>query len=394
MNKALILTIGTGSGVENGLAFSIKQQNPNYIFFIYSKDSKTTLDKVLEKIENIEYHSQLFEEINDVESIYKEYIKYIEILINKGYSAAEIVADYTSGTKSMSAALVSAAISKEIGTLSYVYGTRENDAGRVISNTERTSQLKPNFIFTEQKIKLFKKLFNKNQFENALLVFSDENIHIDLKSEVEFLKKLAQVYSAWDRFEFKNASDEINQIDLEIAKKFKIKKTIEEHKKILHSLKVANDNSKLSDLDVKDLYSNAIRRFNEGKYDDSVSRLYRLIEMIGQIEFVKEFNTSNSDLSYDLLPEDMKGNFDGKEKNSKIELGLNDTFRMLKIKDNPQSLIYFNNIEQIKKLLSTRNYSRLAHGQRPIGKDNCKKFIDFISESFKIKNEIMFPEIN
>ncbi len=139
---------------------------------------KKTLEAVLTKLskKREEVLLKQFDEINDVEILYQEYSKYIDQILKKGYSPNEVVADYTSGTKSMSSALVSSAIAKEIGVLSYVYGLRD-EQGRVISDTERLSQLSPNAIFTEQKIKLFKQLFNRYQFDSSFELLHSTTIH-------------------------------------------------------------------------------------------------------------------------------------------------------------------------------------------------------------------------
>lgn len=66
------------------------------------------------------------------------------------------------------------------------------------------------------------------------------------------------------------------------------------------------DNSELPESDFKDLFSNAIRRFKEGKFDDCVARLYRLVEMVAQIEFKKEFNKNSEKVDLEFLPDELK----------------------------------------------------------------------------------------
>lgn len=169
---------GTGSTVEDGIVFSIRQQNPTKICFIYSSSSEKTVKKVLLMLKKSREECILkcFDEVNDVEILYEEYSRYIDELVTMGYSLDEIVADYTSGTKSMSAALVNVAIAKGIKQLCYVYGHRD-EQGRTVSGTERLSVLSPSFIFTEQRLHLFKKFFNQYQFEAALQLFEETHIH-------------------------------------------------------------------------------------------------------------------------------------------------------------------------------------------------------------------------
>lgn len=395
MKKAMIITIGTGFGVDNGVAFSVRQQNPDLLCFIYSKESEKTLEAVLTKLskKREEVLLKQFDEINDVEILYQEYSKYIDQILGKGYLPNEIVADYTSGTKSMSSALVSAAIAKEIGVLSYVYGLRD-EQGRVISNTERLSPLSPNAIFTEQKIKLFKHLFNRYQFDSANELLYSATIHYNFKDLTNFYLGLSKAYAEWDRFNFKQAAEQLNSLSVEIASQLQLKSLVENHKVKLHKLKQASEQAKLTEDDLTDLFSNALRRFEEGKFDDCVARLYRLVEMVAQIEFEKEFQMTTDKVKIDILPDSLKERFVANQQNQQVELGLLDTFKVLNEKsENKRTKTFFAKIDDFKKLLSVRNHSRLAHGQKPITKETCEKLISFVQEVFEIKDRTDFPKL-
>jgi len=151
MPKAMIITVGTGKNVEHGICFSIEKQNPDHIIFIVTKESK---NKIIPQIlENPKVKSKKSEEIllsdeNDIEKIYSQCLESIERAKKLGYSPADIVIDYTSGTKSMSAAVVLAGIKKWVGSLSYITGERDSN-GRVISSTERSMILEPNKIYAD-----------------------------------------------------------------------------------------------------------------------------------------------------------------------------------------------------------------------------------------------------
>jgi CRISPR-associated protein (TIGR02710 family) len=395
MKKAIIITIGTGFGVENGVVFSIRQQNPDLLCFIYSKESEITLDAVLTKLSKKREDVLLkkFDEINDVEILYQEYSKYIDEILNKGYLPNEVVADYTSGTKSMSSALVSSAIAKEIGVLSYVYGLRD-EKGHVISDTERLSPLSPNAIFTEQKIKLFKQLFNRYQFDSSFEILNVTSIHYNFKDLTNFYLGLSKAYAEWDRFNFKQAAEQLNSLNVNISKQVALNKIVENHKVKLHKLKQANELGKLSECDLTDLFSNALRRFEEGKYDDCVARLYRLVEMVAQIEFEKEFQMTTDKVKIDILPDSLKERFVANQQNQQIELGLLDTFNVLNEKsDNRRTKTFFAKFNDFKKLLSVRNHSRLAHGQTPITRETCEKLSSFVQEVFEIEDRTDFPKL-
>ena len=46
MPKYLVMTLGTGSGVESGLAYSIRVHNPDRVIFLASKTSEKTIERI------------------------------------------------------------------------------------------------------------------------------------------------------------------------------------------------------------------------------------------------------------------------------------------------------------------------------------------------------------
>lgn len=84
----------------------------------------------------------------------------------------------------------------------------------------------------------------------------------------------------------------------------------------------------------------------------------------------------------DILPDSLKEQFIANKQNQKIELGLLDTFKVLNGKsENKRTKTFFAKFDDFKNLLSVRNHSRLAHGQRPVTKETCEKTKFFCSRS-------------
>lgn len=112
MPKAMIITVGTGRNrqdIAGALLFSIREQQPDFVRFLVSEISqKETLPIITQSLE-IEHDFQITPTINDVDILYENYLQQIKELQCRGFTARDIVADYTSGTKAMSAALLSAA---------------------------------------------------------------------------------------------------------------------------------------------------------------------------------------------------------------------------------------------------------------------------------------------
>ncbi|MFH1620319.1 MAG: TIGR02710 family CRISPR-associated CARF protein [bacterium] len=403
MKKALIVTVGTGKDVENGIAFSIKQNNPSHLLFIKSDKSEKTLAEVLRLLgksmddPNIQIETQ--NEVDDVEILISAYSAYVVDLVKKGYAADEISVDFTSGTKAMSAAIVYAALNRNIGSLCYVHGKRGGEGGRVLPGTERLKTIRPVAIFMDQKIALFKALFNMYQFEAALILFKDKIIHDDFKETVSFLTVWSEAYSAWDKFDFTAASEKLNSIGKKVPlpDEFKYLKAIKEkHKQVLNKLK----NSKWDYCIAADLLSNAYRRHEEGKYDDAVARLYRTLELIGQIEFFNTFKDKldqerpTSNIPWGLVPEILRPVLlSNRSQDGTVNLGLRNVFRFLDATGNEKVKAYLEKEGEFIKVTGTRNDSILAHGLRPVNKIAFENYFELIRGAFDLKQKTDFPEI-
>jgi len=240
--KVMVITVGTGregSDIAQAINLSISTQNPKVVYFIVSVISEeSTLPFVLDKIDQneIEVQKYLYDEVNDVEKLCRKYGELLDKIINRRYQRNKIVVDYTSGTKAMSAALISAALTREIGTISYIYGERDK-GGRVIPGTERSSILSPSALYTEQRIKLFVEFFNKYQYESAIDVLNSINIHPDFKEKSELYITLASAYSYWDRFQFKEALNLLDNIEsIKLLNKLGLRTKIETDIILLDSL--------------------------------------------------------------------------------------------------------------------------------------------------------------
>jgi CRISPR-associated protein (TIGR02710 family) len=128
-----------------------------------------------------------------------------------------------------------------------------------------------------------------------------------------------------------------------------------------------------------DIFNNARRRFDEGKYDDALSRLYRMTEMIAQWELSRppmEIQTSDVDLN--RIPPSRRNYYEGlREKDGKIRLGLQKSYELLAqlgVSTGDQFL----QDSKFKALLNKRNFSILAHGMRPISKEECHSLFECV----------------
>lgn len=404
-NKVLIMTIGTGASgadIAHGLFFSIKDSNPNLLILIgSSKSFETTLPHLKNLITHgdlqLELLEKIIEEVNDLESLHFQYSKIITDLLNLGYSLNKICVDYTSGTKAMSAALVSAAIENKVGSLSYVYGDR-GEGGRVKSGTERKSTLSPNKLYSKSLFQKSIEAFNNFRFTASIEILSEQELHPEYQSRATILGILARMFDAWDRFDFDSSFSIAKSIRLEDLKDFNLKGKFESIY-IPSLIKLKTKNISLEKL--FDLISNAKRRASEGKYDDAVARLYRSLEMLGQIEFEELFNCPTSDVILQKMPVLVREEIESKFrdlKDGKIKIPLYGVFTILAEVKNESGLLFVENLDQIKYILTLRNNSILAHGAQPLNHANFETALNILNSLTSIKSSRLilsdFPKLS
>jgi len=171
--KYLIMTLGTGQGVENGLAKSIKAVNPDRVIFLVTGQSAATIDRISAIVPEMTGRFEPPEPLadsDDVEKCAEDAKRVILRAMDRGASASEIDADFTSGTKAMTAGLAVAATALGVERLVYVSGERERGGGgRVLTGTERVISVYPTQFVIDQRRRELRTLFNRRLFETGLL---------------------------------------------------------------------------------------------------------------------------------------------------------------------------------------------------------------------------------
>lgn len=416
MAKAMIITVGTGryrEDISHGICYSIRNQNPDYILFLVTEESnKETMPFILKnsymqnKELNKDFNIKFLFDMNDIERIQIECQGYIKEIIKKGFEPKDLVIEFTSGTKAMSAGLALAASNLNVGILSYVIGNRDK-GGRVIGGTERLLTLEPNKVKANSLFKDATSFFNKYQYEVCLRVIDKaKNLYyaFDFQEKISLLEKLSHVYLNWDRFNIKKAYKNLRTIQKDkILYEWGIKYNAKMNEEALF---IEKDN-KFCYERIADLLENAKRRGDiENKYDDAVARLYRLIEYLAQYK-LDELGLDTNDIDLEKIPYKLRKKYEKNrdQKDGKIKLGLYESYELLS--DLGEELgerfltDYKNNKSELRKLLYIRNYSILAHGFSPVSKKNYKKIfiyiknfveslIPYLDEYIK---KVKFPEI-
>ena len=380
MKKLMILTIGTGKGVENGLAKSIDMNNPEQIVFIATPESEAMVDQIGAAFEHL-YHRTLpphqiirLNKESYVEAAYLAACEAIAQARRMGYALEEITLDFTSGTKAMSVGAALAALLSECEKMSYIGGFERDPHGRVVTGTEIVMAFTPNQVFSDYKKQVALRMFNAYQFDAGLSILHEAQQR-GMRDDLTQLDILFRAYERWDKFDHAAALSHFEHPDLARD----LRKRIGNNKGFIS--RIVNAAAKppviLPELLI-DLFVNARRRMEEGKDDDAVARLYRLTEMIAQYR-LQQKDVNTSDVKPEALPEAIRAYYEAlRGESGKVKLGLMQAFRLLGELGEEAFLPQYAQYEALRGLLKQRNDSILAHGVTPVSRDIATKLVERI----------------
>jgi len=393
--RALVLTVGVGRDVERALAHSIRETNPEIVVFIHSSDSLFKVRACEELLQR--EHPSLWEKIKDkieyhevnatsITSAIDTVTGVIDALLSRGLSRDDISLDYTTGTKAMSGALTIVSILKRIDSVVYVDGDRDEN-GRVITGTERLSHERLLELFVREDIKRAVRSFNSWRFDEAKSLLEGVKDAVrkpEIQSEIRTLLGLSEFYKRCDLFDLKGALASVGggTIDREIVKRYGVLKRLDDNIGLLKALDDGRNGEGEHFANEPPLeygaliYENALRRLEEGKYDDCVARLYRTVEFISQYRLRKYgLESSDIDIQRALALGEERGRreqVEGVCKEQGIEakrkVGLRGGFALLLALGDELGAA-FDEDERLKKLIEARNNSILAHGFTAVKKE-------------------------
>ena len=269
---------------------------------------------------------------------------------------AEVVADFTGGTKSMSAALTLAALDAGVA-LQLVTGER-GDLIRVRDSTEQAIAVRTRRIAGAREFERLAAGWSRFAYQEAAEGF--DRLWRELKDEgwsreelrrLTRAKELSEAFAAWDCFLHKRAAGGLAK---SIYKGLAIGGR-SDWSDLAASLARGQD-SPWGALHLSDLWHNAQRCAARGRYDDAVARLYRLWEAIAQWLLREDCHIDTAviqtglrkswDLYLHLRPDGAAASF---------------WMRPTQV-GNKQG----KEIELVNERLSIRNHSILAHGWNPV----------------------------
>lgn len=388
--KVLAVTVG---GEPDPIVKTLEQHNPDFtIFFVTTEPvggSRRFLLEETEKGEPIPKRARLALDTYQVITLpnpddFADCLERMLDALEEHSEAVDRLADYTGGTKTMSAALVVAALLHG-WSLSLVTGERR-DTVKVAKGTELARRVRTAPFFVTQTLLHVQTLYKRHEFASAAGLLNDLLAKTELPSkEAERLTTLhtfLQTLAAWDRFSY----DEAYELLCAVGEVWP------EGCKLLAHIR----QGKRADYKVADLVGNALRRADQARYEDAVLRLYRGVELLAQLRLKLQYAQDPSDLNLDdqklasLPPELMQRLRERKEKDDRAWVGLLEAYEILAVLGDPVGQVFREHQNPIKDLLCQRNRLFLTHGLSPIAQTDWERShelaVTFLGRAFAALN--------
>ncbi len=397
MTKILICTVG---GSHQPIVSAINEQRPDYVIFICTgKDPATErhgssiqitgsgncikAQHLDEKptLPNIPAQTSLTAEqyevcctlSDDLDQIYLDCSNAINAALRR-FPNAKIIADYTGGTKSMSAGLAMAALEHQDIQLQLVTGSR-SDLIKVPDGAQFAIFANIEQIRFERLIAPYRQAWTRYAYSEAeagLSQISAPRSH-ELRGQFSKFRDLSRAFAEWDNFNHPAALGIIQRYAPSLPPALK------PHLNIAMRLNDLNP-GKRDAARLFDLYLNALRRAAQGRYDDAIARVYRLIEWTAQwlLKNLCDIDTANVDET--AIPEGMTltQNRDGQ-----WQAGLFSAWQLVKHKTSGEAAKFIER-EEINLLnhIKTRNGSILAHGFEPVKSSDWQPIQFWLEQQF------------
>ena len=292
------------------------------------------------------------------------------------FPGARLVADYTGGTKTMTAALVCAALERSDVELQLVTGARANLV-RVPDGTERAMPAGTARLRLAREMAPWLNAWRRFAYREAAEGLRGIRIGADHpdRSDFELALALSRGLARWDDFGHAGALALVEPYQAAVARRYPA---------MLPTLRVltpGNDAKRKPAL-LFDLWLNAERCAAEGRHDDATARVYRLIEWTAQWQLQRRVGVETANFPPDRLPEGMTTPPD---REGKIRLGLWAAWQVVKLDaDMAGSAQAFINEQEsrLKDRLAVRNGSILAHGFEPVTKADWKRMQQWVDQDF------------
>ncbi|WP_022662641.1 TIGR02710 family CRISPR-associated CARF protein [Paucidesulfovibrio longus] len=231
---------------------------------------------------------------DNADQTYAHFESVIAERIASGVPPGQMVADFTRGTKAMSAALVLAAARHGIPRLRYIIGER-NSSGSVKAGMEVVQEFSTTTASGHRLLDQALLVMTKGNFAAVqdILPAVEDPLEVVWPEAVRelfsFARAAAAFYSAWDRLDYAEAlrllKSGIPECPDRAWARFTPGKDVAKHVKELAAARPNTNKECAAWVRIKavDLLANGERRIRDRQFEDAYLRAYRVLELIGQV---------------------------------------------------------------------------------------------------------------
>ncbi|WP_020562250.1 TIGR02710 family CRISPR-associated CARF protein [Methylosarcina fibrata] len=307
---------------------------------------------------------------DDLDRIYLDCHRTIEE-ISQRFPDARIVADFTGGTKSMSAGLIMAALEHPDVDLQLVTGSRA-DLVKVQDGSQFAALANSEQIRFQRLIAPYKQAWSRFAYSEAEAGLKQLKppSNSELRGQYTRFRELSRAFAEWDNFNHHLAFNILQTYaNKELSPYLTIARTLND-----------SNSARCDAARLFDLYCNAERRAEQGRYDDAVARVYRLIEWTAQWLLKIHCGLDTSDVKETEIPEGIKLT---QNQQNQWQAGLFNAWQLVRLKTQGAAAQFIQREEnRLLDHLKIRNHSILAHGFEPVKQSDWQTLQIWMKQRF------------
>lgn len=296
------------------------------------------------------------------------------------FPEARFVADYTGGTKSMTAALVCAALEADGIGLQLIAGARASLDG-VRPSTESAMPVSLARLRLDRALAPYLGAWRRFAYREAADGLKGIRIERDLpqpdRHRLQQARDLSRAFAAWDDFDHKEAFSLIESYKGLCGQWPALGAMLSTLRRLTHD---RDRDTRTEPARIHDLWLNAERRAAQGRYDDAVARAYRMIEWTAQWQLRSKHGIDTADMPADWIPRSAQA---APGRDGKLKVGLWQSWLAIGQRlDGPAREFMERHGSELRARLDLRNDSILAHGFRPVGAGDWEEFLNTVQSAF------------
>ncbi len=374
MRRVLAVTVG---GKAEPVVTSLQSHRPSFaLFFVTDKPrggSQALLERgpdggagilALAGLPPGSYRDVVLDHPDDFASCYRTMRTEMKRL-QAEFEGVELIADYTGGTKTMTAALAAAAF--RLGWRLSLVESPRTDLEHARGAGMPVVQSPVPLVLDELKGRV-KLLYERRNYEGAAEVLKETFRDLSLppadRQALVLVLNLLRGLDHWVRFDYARAYNLLKNCGAACPE-------------LLRHLAPLTKSAKAGiqptyEL-VADLEANADAQAAQGRYEDAVLRLYRAVELLAQVRLLLQYELDTGDLDLAKVPVSLRTELADRA-GKKATAGLFDAYRILADLGDPLGKLFADGwADRIKDLLLLRNNAFMEHGFRPLGQEDWQR---------------------